>query len=318
MFKIGNIQIENNICLAPLAGYTNEAYLRIMKETKVGLMYTEMVSARGLLYDNDKTWDLTKCHKDTHPVSLQIFGGDIEDMKKAAILIDTKTDADIIDINMGCPIKKVLRSGSGSKLLDEPLKIYEMVKAVVESVKKPVTVKIRAGGTHDNINCVEVARLIEKAGAKAIAIHGRCRSDLYRGTVNLDYIKMVKESVSIPVIGNGDIKTIEDAKKMFEYTKCDAIMIGRGSLGNPWFVRDVVNYFSSKEKVPSPSKEEKIAMCQKHFEYLLEIKPEKLAVLEMRSLASWYMKGIIKSQDFKENLVKIKTKEDFYNLFSKL
>jgi nifR3 family TIM-barrel protein len=221
-----------------------------------------------------------------------------------------KTDADIIDINMGCPVRKVLKAESGCLLLTNPDKVYQMVSEVVKNVSKPVSVKIRAGWDHNNINCIETSQAIEKAGASLIAIHGRTKSDLYSGKVNLDYIKMVKDNVKIPVIGNGDIRSIEDAVKMFEYTNVDFIMVGRGSFGNPWVIRDLVDYFDGKIVKPKPTEIEKIEMCEKHFFKLLEIKPEKLAVLEMRSLASWYVKGISNNKDFKQKLINITRKEE--------
>lgn len=316
--KIGNIELKNNIILAPLAGYTNIAYRKIAKEMGVGLVYSEMISAKGLIYENDKTWELTNSLKEEHPIAVQIFGGDIQDMAKATKMLDERCDCDIIDINMGCPVKKVLKSDAGSFLLLDEEKVYNMVKAVVSNTSKPVTVKIRAGWDHSSINCVEIAKAIEKAGANMIAIHGRTKSDLYGGKVNLDYIKMVKESVSIPVVGNGDIKSIEDAKKMFEYTKVDGIMIGRATFGNPWIIRDLVDYFDGKELKAPPTKEEKVAMLLHHFEELLKIKCEKLAVLEMRTLAAWYAKGFSNAKEFKCKLVEVKTKEELFDLIKKL
>lgn len=316
--KIGNIELKNNIILAPLAGYTNIAYRKIIKEMGAGLVYTEMISAKGLIYENDKTWELTKALPMEHPIAVQIFGGDIEDMVKATKILDERCDCDIIDINMGCPVKKVLKSDAGSYLLLDEDKVYNMVKAVVNSTSKPVSVKIRAGWDHSSINCVDVAKAIEKAGAKMIAIHGRTKSDLYGGKVNLDYIKMVKESVSIPVVGNGDIKSIEDAKRMFEYTNVDGIMIGRATFGNPWIIRDLVDYFNGDPVKDAPTKEEKIAMLKYHFEELLKIKCEKLAVLEMRTLAAWYVKGFSNAKEFKNKLVEVKTKEELFDLIKKL
>lgn len=316
--KIGNIELKNKIILAPLAGYTNIAFRKIIKEMGASLVYTEMISAKGLLYENDKTWELTNILNSEHPVAVQIFGGEISDMVKAAKMLDERSDCDIIDINMGCPVKKVLKSNAGSFLLLDEEKVYEMVKSVVCATKKPVTVKIRAGWDHSSINCVEVAKAIERAGAKMIAIHGRCKSDMYRGEVNLDYIKIVKESVSIPVVGNGDIKTIEDAKKMLEYTKVDGIMIGRASLGNPWLIRDLVDYFDGKTLLPSPTLQEKKEMIKYHFSELLKIKCEKLAVLEMRTWAAWYVKGFSNAKEFKTKLVLVKTKEELLSLIESL
>jgi len=312
--NIKNIEIKNKIVLAPLAGYTNLAYRSIAKEFGAGLVYSEMISARGLLYENDKTWELTRVSKNEHPIAMQIFGGDLESLVNAAIQIDQKTEADIIDINMGCPVRKVLKADAGCMLLNDPEKIYKIVSEIVKNVNKPVSVKIRAGWDHNHINCKEVAQAIEKAGASLIAIHGRTKTDLYSGKVNLDYIKMVKDSVNIPVIGNGDIKSIEDAVKMIEYTNVDLIMVGRGTFGNPWLIRDLVDYFEGRKLKDKPTDDEKIEMCKLHFFRLLEEKPEKIAVLEMRSLAAWYVKGMKGNKEFKQRLVNVTTKEELFEL----
>ena len=307
--------LSGKVVLAPLAGYTNIAYRKIAKEMGAVLVYSEMVSAKGLIYDNDKTMEYLETIPMEHPIAIQIFGGDINEMVEATKIVCAKSQADIIDINMGCPVKKVLKQDAGSALLREPSKIYEMVKAVVEASTVPVSVKIRAGWTHEEINCVEVAKLIEKAGASLIAIHGRTKSDLYSGHVNLDYIKMVKDAVSIPVIGNGDIKTIEDAKMMMDYTGVDAIMVGRATLGNPWFIRNLVNYFNgSNDYNYEPDRKERIKMIKYHFEELKKIKDEHISILEIRSLAAWYVKGLRNVKRFKLALNKVKTSEEFYDL----
>lgn len=318
MFKIGNVQIKNPICLAPMAGYTNSVYRMIAKEMGVGLVYSEMISAKGLIYDNDRTNEMLFINPQEHPISIQLFGGEIDELVQAAKIIDQKTNADIIDFNMGCPVKKVLKSNAGSKLLLDSDHIYNIVEAVVKAVNKPVTVKIRAGWDHSNINCIEVAQKIEKAGASAIAIHGRTKSDLYRGKVDLDYIKMVKDNVSIPVIGNGDVKSIQDAVLMKQYTGVDGIMVGRGSFGNPWLLRDLVDYFTNQPLKTPPTPREKIEMLIKHFEELVTLKGEKLAVLEMRSLASWYSKGFSNSKEFRKKLVAINNQKDFLKAINEL
>ena len=318
MFKIGNIEIKNAIVLAPLAGYTNQAYRKIINEFGAGLVYTEMISAKGLIYENDKTWELTEVSDYEHPIALQLFGGSAEDLVKAAIMIDQRSKADIIDINMGCPVKKVIKADSGVKMMLDINKAASIVEQVVKAVTKPVSVKIRAGWDQKTINCREFAQAMEKAGAAMITIHGRTKSDLYGGQVNLDYIKMVKDSVKIPVIGNGDIRSIRDALKMMEYTKVDGIMIGRGTFGNPWLIRDLVDYFSGKTTEALPTKAEKIAMIRKHFNELLAIKVEKIAVLEMRTLAAWYVKGFSYGKEFKQKLVNINTKEAMNLLIDEL
>ncbi len=315
--KIGNILINNPVASAPLAGYSNLVFREMMKEHKAGLVFTEMISAKGLLYKSSKTWELTTISEKEHPVALQLFGGEIEDLKKAAILIEEKTKADIIDLNMGCPVKKVLKSNSGASLLLDKDKVYQMVKAVVDSIGLPVSVKIRAGWDHDSINCVEIAQAIEKAGASAITIHGRTKSDLYRGKVNLDYIKMVKESVKIPVIGNGDIKTVEDALEMFKYTGCDMVMIGRGILGNPWLIENVVNTLDGLPLV-KPSREEIKNKMLKHLIDLVTLKQEKVAVLEFKSIAGFYLKGFVNAKEIKLKIVNAKKSSEIIEIIKEI
>ena len=310
--------LKGKVVVAPLAGYTNLAFRKIMKEMGASLVYTEMVSAKGLIYENEKTFDYLKTIPFERPLAVQIFGGDIEEMQKAAEIVFKEGCADILDINMGCPVKKVLKQEAGSKMLLDVDKIYNMVKALVDISPIPVSCKIRAGWDHQSINCVEVAKAIERAGASLITIHGRTRSDLYGGKVNLDFIKMVKDAVSIPVIGNGDIKSIDDAVKMIEYTSCDAVMIGRGSLGDPWLVRDLVDYFKGNEIKDKPTIDERIAMMKYHFEELKKIKAEYIAILEMRSLAAWYVHGVPKNKPFKLALNKISTSKEFYELLDTL
>ena len=310
--------LKGKVVVAPLAGYTNLAFRKIMKEMGASLVYTEMVSTKGLIYENEKTFDYLKTIPFERPLAVQIFGGDIEEMKKAAEIVFKEGCADILDINMGCPVKKVLKQEAGSKMLLDVDKIYNMVKALVDISPIPVSCKIRAGWDHQSINCVEVAKAIERAGASLITIHGRTRSDLYGGKVNLDFIKMVKDAVSIPVIGNGDIKSIDDAVKMIEYTNCDAVMIGRGSLGDPWLVRDLVDYFKGNEIKDKPTIDERIAMMKYHFEELKKIKAEYIAILEMRSLAAWYVHGVPKNKPFKLALNKISTSKEFYELLDTL
>ncbi len=300
-WKIRDVIIPNKLVLAPMAGVTNEAFRIICKEYNAGLVMAEMVSDKAIGFQNKKTLGMTKVNKIEHPISMQIFGSDVESMVNAAKYIDQYSDADIIDINMGCPVNKVAKKAlAGASLLQFPDKVYEIVKNVVEAVKKPVTVKIRAGWDSEHINCVEIAKLCEKAGASAITVHGRTRSQMYQGKANLDYIKAVKEAVSIPVIGNGDIVDIESAKHMFEYTGCDAIAIARGALGNPFLFRELDAYFNKGEVIPKATNAEIYETIVKHYNYLLELKGNHLAMLEMRSHISWYIKGMPGSAKIKD------------------
>lgn len=306
-FYIGDVFIENNLVLAPMAGNTNEAFRVICKKMGVGLVVAEMVSDKALGYKNKKTLKMTLVNKDEHPLSMQIFGGEKESLVNAAIYIDKYTDADIIDINMGCPVNKVAnKSHAGASLLKDPELVYELTKAVVDSVKKPVTVKIRIGWDANSINAVTNAIMIEKAGAKAITVHGRTRSQFYSGKADLEQIRLVKEAVKIPVIGNGDITDIKSALHMFEYTKCDAIAIGRATLGNPFIFRELNAYFNSGLIIPKPTNQELYDTITLHHKLLVELKDEKLALLEMRGHISYYLKGKPNAAKIRNEICQIK------------
>ncbi len=307
--KIGNIEIKNQVCLAPMAGVSNPAYMKICEEMGVGYAITELISAEAIVRGNKKTLDMLKGYeKLTIPVALQLFGGNPEVMAKASQIVARDYPFTAIDLNMGCPVPKVaVRSQAGSALLKNPQLIYEIVSAIVSAIDIPVTVKIRSGWDANSVNAVEVAQVIEKAGASAITIHARTRSQLYSGKADLDIIKKVKENVSIPVIGNGDITSIESAVHMLEYTKCDAIMIGRAALGNPWLIKEIVTYLETGKTIAKPTYEERIDMCYHHLAYLLKIKPEKVAILEMRSHIVWYIKGMPEQREIKNLIFKAKT-----------
>ena len=313
-WKIGNITIKNQVVLAPMAGISNSAYRRICKEMGCGLVYAEMVSDKAIMYGNQKTLDMLKMTDEERPLAQQIFGTDVDSFVKAAIYVYENMHPDIIDINMGCPVPKVaLRAQAGSALLKNPDKIFEIVKAVVEAVPIPVTVKIRSGWDSEHINAVEVAKIIEKAGASAICVHPRTRSQGYSGKADWNIIRQVKESVLIPVIGNGDIKTPMDAKRMLSETHCDAIMIGRGVLGNPWLIKNTLRYLNGEELFPVTI-EDRIKMCLKHLNLLKELKDEKIACLEIRNHIGWYFKGIKGSNDIKNKVYQTSNIHDIISI----
>lgn len=314
-WKIGNVEIKNQVVLAPMAGICNSAYRTIIKDMGGGLIFAEMVSDKAIFYNSKKTIDMLYMTDYERPIAQQIFGSDKESFIYAAKYIYENMKPDIIDINMGCPVPKVaLRAQAGSALLKDPDKVYEIVKSVVDAVPIPVTVKIRSGWDNNHINAVEIAKVIEKAGAMAITVHPRTRSQGYSGKADWNIIKQVKESVSIPVIGNGDIKSCYDAKKMLEQTGCDAIMIGRGCLGNPWLIKECVNYLEQNIEPEQITKKEKLEMILEHLKRLENSKNEKVAVLEMRSHITWYLKGISNTNELKEQIFKINKIEELKKL----
>lgn len=315
MFKIGSVEIKNNVVMAPMAGISNSAFRTIIKEFGAGLIVAEMVSDKAITYGNKKTIDMLYMTDFERPIAQQIFGSDKDSFVSAAKYIESTMKPDIIDINMGCPVPKVAISAqAGSALLKSPDKVYEIVKAVVDNVSVPVTVKIRSGWDANNINAVEIAKIVEKAGASAITVHGRTRAQGYSGVVDLDIIKQVKENVSIPVIGNGDIKSCFDAKYMLNYTNCDAVMIGRGILGNPWLIKECVDYLDSGTLPNEVTIKEKFDMIKRHMDLLLSTKNEKVALLEMRTHIAYYLKGIPSTKELKQKIFKTKTKKEIINL----
>ncbi len=314
MFKIGDIQLKNRVILAPMAGVCNSAFRLTVKEFGAGLVCAEMVSDKAILYKNVKTMGMLYIDEREKPLSLQIFGGEKESLVEAAKFVDKNTTADIIDINMGCPVPKITKCDAGAKWLLDPNKIYDLVAAVVDAVEKPVTVKMRMGWDENHIYAVQNAQAIERAGGQAVALHGRTRVQMYEGVANWDIIKEVKQSVSIPVIGNGDVKTPQDAKRMLDETGVDGVMIGRAALGNPWMIYRTVKYLESGELIGEPSVREKMDVCKLHLDRLIQLKDENVAVREMRKHAAWYLKGIRGNAKVRNEINTCETREELVSL----
>jgi len=314
LFKIGDITIKNQVVLAPMAGISNSAFRLTVKEFGAGIVCAEMISDNGIVTRNAKTMNMLYIDEQEKPMSLQIFGSNPETLVEAAKFVDQNTTADIIDINMGCPAPKITKNMAGSRWLLQPEKIFEMVSAVVKEVKKPVTVKMRTGWDDSTIYAVENAQALQEAGAAAVALHGRTREQHYEGLANWDIIRQVKESVSIPVIGNGDITTPQIAKQRLEETGVDAVMIGRAALGDPWMIYRTVHYLETGEMLDEPKPREKIDVCVLHMERLVRLKGERVAIMEMRKHAAWYLKGLDGTGKVRKLINETTTKEDMANL----
>lgn len=300
--------MKNQVVLAPMAGVCNPAFRLIAKEFGAGLVCAEMVSDKAILHKNEKSLKMLYVDEREKPLSLQIFGGDKKTLTEAARVVDKQTNADIIDINMGCPVPKVTKCDAGARWLLDPDKIYEMVKVVVQAVDKPVTVKMRIGWDEDHIFAVENAQAVEAAGGKAVAVHGRTRVQMYEGVANWDIIREVKQAVDIPVIGNGDVKTPEDARRMLDTTGVDGVMIGRAALGNPWMLYRTIHYLETGELAPEPTPREKIDVCMIHMDRLIALKGEKVAIQEMRKHAAWYLKGMRGNNKVRAQINQLNTK----------
>lgn len=311
--KFGSVETPNNVFLAPMAGVTDHPYRMICKEFGVGMMTTEMVSAKGLLYESIRTNELLYVDPKEHPIGAQLFGSDPEILSDMAKKVE-ETDVDFIDINMGCPAPKITKNAEGSALLKYPERIGEIVHEVSKALSKPLTVKIRKGFDDDNVNAVQVAKIIEQAGASAIALHGRTREQFYSGVADWDIIKEVKKNISIPLIGNGDIKSPEDAKRMLDYTGCDAVLIARAAQGNPWIFKRTVHYLETGELLPEPNFEERVEVILKHAKMLEAYKGQYIGIREMRSHLTNYVRGVHGATELRRQMTKVETYDDIKRL----
>ena len=317
MIKIGNTKLENPFLLAPLAGVTDAPFRRICKEQGAAFVYSEMISGKGLLYNDKNTEKLLHIYEEEKPVAYQIFGSEPEVMENAAKMLAPRKNA-TIDINMGCPVPKIVKNGEGSALLKTPELVSDIVKAVVRGAGKPVTVKIRIGWDANSINAVEIAKIIEEAGASWIAVHGRTREQFYSGKADWSEIKKVKQALSIPVIGNGDTYSAEDALRMMEETGCDGVLIARGAMGNPWIFREAVSLWSKGKKLEPPCLDEKIATIKRHLFDVVELKGEHVGIREMRKHIAWYLKGTRNSAEVRGKVNMAKDADEIIALLNTL
>jgi nifR3 family TIM-barrel protein len=313
-WQIGSVEIPNRVVVAPMAGITNSAFRVTVKEFGAGLVVCEMISDRGIQLRNKKTLEMLFIDETEHPLSIQIFGGNKASLVEAAQFVAENTTADIIDINMGCPVNKIIKAEAGAKWLLDPDKVYEMVHAVSSAIDKPVTVKMRIGWDEQHVFAVENAQAAEAAGAAAIGMHGRTRVQMYEGSADWDVLKQVKQSITIPFMGNGDVRTPEDAKRMLEEVGADAVMIGRAALGNPWMIHRTKQYLETGELLPEPTPREKISTAKLHLERLADLKGEKIASREFRQHAAYYLKGISRAAKVKAAINQAEDKQTIFDL----
>lgn len=313
-WQIGSVEIPNRVVVAPMAGITNSAFRVTVKEFGAGLVVCEMISDRGIQLRNKKTLEMLFIDETEHPLSIQIFGGNKASLVEAAQFVAENTTADIIDINMGCPVNKIIKAEAGAKWLLDPDKVYEMVHAVSSAIDKPVTVKMRIGWDEQHVFAVENAQAAEAAGAAAIGMHGRTRVQMYEGSADWDVLKQVKQSITIPFMGNGDVKTPEDAKRMLEEVGADAVMIGRAALGNPWMIHRTKQYLETGELLPEPTPRGKISTAKLHLERLADLKGEKIASREFRQHAAYYLKGISRAAKVKAAINQAEDKQTIFDL----
>ncbi|MBQ1476971.1 MAG: tRNA dihydrouridine synthase DusB [Erysipelotrichaceae bacterium] len=313
MWSISDLNITSPLVIGPMAGITNGAFREVCYGFGAGLTYTEMTSDKAIYYGNKKTLDMLEIDDRFHPVALQLFGTDVESMVYAAKVMDHDTNCDIIDINMGCPVNKVIKTGAGSAMMKEEDRSVETIRKIVENVKKPVTVKMRLGFDKSHMNYLSLSKKLEEAGVSAIALHARTRSQMYEGHSDWSHIAILKKEMKIPVIGNGDVKSVEDFIQMKEETNCDAVMISRGVVGNPFLIKEINNYLSGKEDY-RVSIEERFEGCLDHARKLIDLKGEKTGMREMRGLSPHYLSGLYMSSTYKNKMISMETYEDLRNI----